>query len=78
MTPLDAHRFFRHTFDLRFTEYMDAELFVTLRKPVLDVFKFDDWLHEQHGNYEKEGLSMQTLLIKHYGQDVADKIQQLL
>ena len=78
MTPPEAFRLFKEKFKLPFNKYMDAELSVGLGKPVLDLFKFDDWLHEQYGNYEENGHSMQTLLAEHYGQETADQIQQLL
>ena len=75
MTP---HEFFHKTFNLNFAKFADPLMFVATGNLMLDPFKFDDWLHEKYGNYEENGLSMQTLLIKHYGQEVADYVQELI
>ena len=75
MTP---HEFFHKTFNLNFVKFIDPIMSVVCGKPMLDPFKFDDWLHEKYGNYEEDGLSMQTLLVKHYGQNVADYVCKII
>ena len=75
MTPYEL---FKEKFDLPFNQYIDAMMSVIMGKPILDPFKFDDWLHEKYGNYEESGHSMYTLLIEHYGQETADQIRGLL
>lgn len=48
-------------------------------RPCIDLFKFDDWLHEKHGDYETErGMSMRDLLIEEYGQAVCNFIEDNL
>ena len=74
MTP---HQFFKDTFDLDFRLYADAFIYASLGVLTVDLFKFDEWLHEKFGDYEKAGDSMNTILIKHYGQEVADYIHKL-
>ena len=38
------------------------------KKVIMNIVKFDDWLHEKHGNYEEEqGLSMGEIISKEYG-----------
>jgi len=51
------------------------DLFLTKlkRRPILDMFKFDDWLHNQYGDYESEGETMQSMFKKLFGDD-SDKI----
>ena len=34
----------------------------------LDIIALDDLLHERHGNYEDEGLSMSDFVRKNYGE----------
>lgn len=75
MTP---HQLFREKFNLPFNQYIDIVMSLGLGKPVLDIIKFDDWLHEKYGNYEDAGHSMHTLLIEHYGQEIEEQIQKLL
>jgi len=74
MTP---HQFFRDTFDLDFRLYADAFIYVTTGVLTLDIFKFDEWLHEKFGDYENEGDSLLSILVKHYGQEVADYVHKL-
>jgi hypothetical protein len=73
-----GHQLFREKFDLDFRNYLDGMVSFCLGKPVLDLFKFDRWLHEKYGSYESTGHSMQTLLVEKYGQETADQIQKLL
>lgn len=48
------------------------------KKGVLDIIKFDDWLHEQYGQYENKGLSMQDLIRKEYGEEAVHFIKECL
>lgn len=59
--------------------YLDARMSLLKRSPTIDIFKFDDWLHEKHGDYEDSerdcgnvkrpvrGLSMAQLVEREYG-----------
>jgi hypothetical protein len=79
MTNPEAHKFFKETFGLKFGEYLDGEMSVLMgMKPILDPFKFETWLGEKHPGLREDVNSMQMVLIKYYGQNVADKIQQLI
>jgi hypothetical protein len=59
-------------------KFMDGALTLVLNRPVLDIYAFDDYLHEVYGNYEENGLSMYELLVKQYGQEFAEFIKKLL
>jgi hypothetical protein len=48
------------------------------RQAKIDPYKFDDYLHEKHGNYEDKGLGMNTLLEKEYGHSAMLLIKALL
>ena len=50
-------------------KYVDVLVSAITGQISMDVIKFDDWLHERHGNYEEErGISMADLIKKEYGQ----------
>ena len=51
----------------------DVKMAMILKRPVFDIFKFDDYLHDQYGGYELEGKSMRDMFKKLFGDD-ADKI----
>ena len=72
---MTLYQLFKEKFGLRFNDYLDVQMSAISGKPTIDPFKFDDWLHEKYGNYEEDGYSMETLLIKQYGQGVADQIR---
>lgn len=51
----------------------DVEVSSILKRPVMSIFKFDDWLHERYGNYESKGKSMRDMFKELFGDD-ADKM----
>lgn len=76
---MEAHKLFHKAFrTISFSNYMDKDLTVLFLKPVLDIVKFDNWLHEQYGEYERQGLSMNDLLASKYGESVSMQIRGLL
>lgn len=44
----------------------------------LDLFEFDQWLHEIHGNYEEFGMSMSELIRTNYGKKANKFIESLI
>ena len=75
----EAHNFFHRTFHtIKFYDFTDFELSAAFHRPVINIYKFDEWLHYQFGDYEKEGLSMEEVLAKNYGQSAAMRIKGLL
>lgn len=51
----------------------DVRSSVVFRRPILNIFKFDDYLHDQYGDYESEGKTMKDMFDKLFGND-ANKI----
>lgn len=45
---------------------------------VIDILKFDKFLHEKFGNYEDEGKSMRDILSEKYGDDIKDYVEQMV
>lgn len=54
-------------------------LFAQLSREVkLDVLLFDDWLHQKHGEYEADGLSMQEAIDKFYSVEASQFMKSFL
>lgn len=51
----------------------DMQMSRIMNRPIFNVFKFDDWLHEKFGDYESEKKSMQDIFSQLFGDD-SDKI----
>ena len=59
--------------------YFDILLSIVEDRLVLDLWKFDDFMHEIYGEYEDEqGLSLYDLLVKEKGIEFAKYIEGLL
>jgi len=56
-------------------EYVDTLLYSGTKKIKLDIVRFDDWLHEKHGEYENEkSMSMSELIESKHGKNAVDFI----
>lgn len=51
----------------------DMQMSIIMNRPIFNVFKFDDWLHEKFGDYESEKKSMRDMFNQLFGND-SDKI----
>lgn len=51
----------------------DMQMSMIMNRPIFNVFKFDDWLHEKFGDYESENKSMRDMFNQLFGDD-SDKI----
>ena len=51
----------------------DIQMSIIMNRPIFNVFKFDDWLHEKFGDYESENKSMRDMFNQLFGDD-SDKI----
>jgi hypothetical protein len=59
--------------------FFDVFLSLLADRPVLDVWDFDDFIHEIYGRYEEEqGLSLYELLVKEKGVACAEYIKRLI
>ena len=48
------------------------------RKMSFNVIKFDEYLHQQFGNYENEGKSMASIIAEKFGEAASKLIQDHL
>jgi len=59
-------------------EYLD-ELLLRIGKVSINLFKLDEWLHSEIGEYEtKEGLSMNGVIAKYYGEEAANFVKKFI
>jgi hypothetical protein len=56
--------------------YFDVALSIVFNRPVLDLIKFEDFMHQVYGEYEEEqGLSLYELLVREKGEVFAGYIE---
>ena len=69
---------FEAYFGTSFGQFYDGKMSIIFKRLTIDIFKFDDWLHKQHGDYEKDGLSMSGVITKYYGKEANEFINSFL
>lgn len=65
-------------FGIRMGKFIDNMRSAVEGRPVINLFKFDDWLHEKHGNYDMGELSMQDIIIKYYGNEANEIVKRFI
>lgn len=69
---------FQSIFGVGFKPFYDGLMSVALKHLCIDILKFDDWLHERHGDYEDNGQSMEDVIREHYGDKGVKLINELI
>jgi len=69
---------FRSVFGIGFKPFYDGLLSVVSKQLCIDIMKFDEWLHQQHGNYEDDGKSMDDIIREHYGEKGVELINEVI
>lgn len=69
---------FEGIFGIKFSKVHDKLMSVVFRLVIIDIFAFDDRLHEKYGNYEEEGKSMRDIVTEHYGEKGMKMILNLI
>jgi len=66
----EVDKAFWAVFGIGFQRFRDAAQSVYFKKQVVDMFGFDDWLHQCFGDYENnESKSMRDIISEHFGED---------
>lgn len=63
---------------IRFSKVHGKLTGVVFRPVTIDIFAFDDRLHEKYGNHEEEGKSMRDIVTEHYGEKGMKMILNLI
>jgi len=69
---------FREFFHADLHPLLDARLSHLRETPILDLYRFDDFLQGRFGDYEEQGYSMQELIQERYGAEAAYLVQALI
>jgi hypothetical protein len=69
---------FQRVFGIGFKPFYDGLMSVASKQLCIDILKFDEWLHEKHGNYEDAGQSMDDCIREHYGDEGARLINEVI
>lgn len=69
---------FNTLFGVEFRKFYDGILTIAFGALKIDILKFDDYLHEKHGQYEEKRMSMEELITKEYGTKARNLIQELI
>ena len=60
---------FQRVFGIGFKPFYDRLISFASKQMCIDILKFDEWLHREHGNYEDSGKSMVDCIREHYGEE---------
>ena len=71
MTIQQFHKGLQNYFKIKNPNSYLEKCLLPFRIVTIDLLKFDDWLHDQIGNYEKCGMNMQEAITANYGKDAA-------
>lgn len=69
---------FQRVFGIGFKPFYDGLMSVASKQLCIDIMKFDEWLHEKHGDYENAGQSMDNCIREHYGEEGARLINEVI
>jgi hypothetical protein len=69
---------FQRVFGIGFKPFYDGLMSVASKQLCIDIMKFDEWLHEKHGNYEDAGQSMDDCIREHYGEEGVKLINEVI
>lgn len=79
MSALEYHEGMKRHFGINSAgRFLDRLAIMASRRVALDVLAFDEWLHERHGEYENDGLSMADCIAKHYGERAKAFVESLI
>ncbi len=66
-----ARQDFQAAFGVSIQPFYDGFATLISKKICIDLFKFDDFLHRQFGDYEDRGLSMYELVYAEFGEQAS-------
>ena len=74
-----AEKDFRDAFGCHIKNFLEDRMLMSLTHHIcINIGKFDDYLHEIHGEYEDEGKSMRDVVFENYGQEAVRVIENLM
>ena len=73
-----ARKDFYRVFGVNIAPFYYGLLTVLSKKICIDIFLFDDYLHQIHGEYEEQGISMEKLIEQKYGNEAVEIFNKLI
>jgi len=74
---IKVDQLFNQYFNVSFRMFYDGLISVMSKRLVIDILKFDNWLHSQFGNYEDNKTSMKDIIISKFGKEACELIESL-
>ena len=74
----EVRRLFKSYFKTDFPTFYDGLRSIQFKQIAINIFEFDKWLHEQHGDYESQDFSMSSIIREKYGNEAEELIHSLL
>ncbi|MBQ8049079.1 MAG: hypothetical protein IJ271_05440 [Bacteroidales bacterium] len=71
-------RKFSRLFEVSIGNLYDPTLSLCSGRWVIDIIKFDKYLHSKFGNYEEQGLSMGEFVAARFGNEALQLLEELL
>lgn len=69
---------FAKLFEVSIGDFYDPWLSLCLGHWVIDLLKFDEYLHSKYGNYEDKGLSMDEFITIRFGKEASELLEDLI
>jgi len=70
-----AYILFRETFGFHIKYFYDGFSTYISQKICIDIYKFDDCMHELYGNYEDDGKSLENIVVEKYGEKALEVLK---
>jgi hypothetical protein len=74
----EAKNDFRECFGISIGPFYDGLMTLLCQSIKIDIVKFDEWIHKQHGDYELENKSLADIIFEYYGDEAAALIDELI
>jgi len=68
----------RKAFDVPFGKFYFPQATVLSKSLKIDVFKFEEYLKKEHGDYEADDKSMDGIILEKYGKEALEILNRLV
>ncbi|KAA6347177.1 hypothetical protein EZS27_005346 [termite gut metagenome] len=74
---MEAGRDFQNYFGFPITPFYDGFTTMLFKKIKINSFRFDDYLHQLHGEYEQGNKMLSDIILEKYGEEALHLIEEL-
>lgn len=65
-------------FNIRAMNFIDEKTSILFKRYALDIFKFNKWLHKEHGYEEEKHGSIKDFITLKFSKEAKDFIEQII